>query len=402
MKKLETIYAYLFYMFCFFVPFEKHLRAVPNVILIALGLLFPFIINKGLLKSLVKDKENIALFLLIVFLVVQGVAISGLNDDFGFIINTASVLCIWVAAFPIKNIDRAKFSFSISVFICAIISLINILLYVINNGGFNFSNGAEINDILIIERIYLGTLCVLCVAFSIDLIKKHPKYKIPLFLNGIICTSLMFIISARIAIITLFFLFLYRVLLLKNNKIKLKITAVSIVLAIIFFSTNKNLQKRFFYVDKDHSFIENLKIWEPRIAIWNCAYELATDNEYNPIIGYGLYQTRQRLQLCYSETINNESKNKWFLESRYNIHNQFLDFLIGYGLIGFILFTFVVFYGVFQQKSKFSAISVIITIVLFGTVESFLQRQIGVYLFALILAFNAYDRRMIKLKNGKD
>ncbi|MBC8643453.1 O-antigen ligase family protein [Flavobacterium lindanitolerans] len=153
--------------------------------------------------------------------------------------------------------------------------------------------------------------------------------------------SIFFIvlIAARNSFITLLFLFfLYIFFYLKISK-RYKFTFIGfwILIIVTIISLNKNILERF-HINKDiEGTLSKIAIFEPRYVIWPCAYDLTKKEEFNYIVGYkSETEISAGLINCYSQKISNESRRGWFLERRFNTHNQFLAFFLSSGIIGFL------------------------------------------------------------------
>ncbi|MDC1379122.1 O-antigen ligase family protein [Algibacter sp.] len=327
-----------------------------------------------------------------------------------FVISKMSlILVIYLLYQPIQGLNTnstIKESFVFGVMLALVISVIKIITYTNQTGAFLFSIGNEINQTLVAERVYLGFMAVLSFIFSVELYKKQTKFKKALHLFNVVFTfCFILLISARMALLSIILVVFYQLLFLKKYKLIVLYVFGFIFLISLAFKININLKNRFLFKDKNQSFTENVIKWEPRIAIWNCAAQIyLNDPDYNKIIGYGSFlKTKKALKNCYKVTIKDKLKRNWFIQSKFNTHNQFLDVLISTGYIVFLLFL-----GLFMEsfsrnyKNRY-LISLLLVLFLFGMVENFFHRQIGVYLFALILILSSTNiSGCIKTKNGNE
>jgi len=388
-KKAVILKTYLviFCLLLFSIPFSGIATSLPNIFLIALGILFPFCFRKEQLKEL--KKPTILVYLGLILYVSIDIWVQG------FLISEISQLgklylpiCVLILSFPVnKEIKYAQFSLIIGVLFIVFTSLISLVFYAFEQGEFSFSNGSFINEVLLLERVYIAFLCVLSLIFSLHLLglSNDTKRKF-LIINSIIVISFVFVIAARIAILSMVLIAIYYMFrLFSKKKIIYAIGVISILIG-LFFLVNKNLRNRFFYTDQNNSFIENLKIWEPRMVIWPCTYDIVNKENFGFYTGIGSYKnTRLELLDCYDNTIQHPEKRKWFLHIKYNTHNQFLDFLLVSGFLGFLCFWIVFFSALWNSKNSFLKISLVLTFVLLGLVENYLHRQVGVYCFAIFL-----------------
>ena len=262
-------------------------------------------------------------------------------------------------------------------------------------GEFNFAFGGAINEVLIIDRLYLGFLCVLSILASIGLIgSQYSDYNKWYFANIVLCVCFVLLISSRIAIVLLIVLFFLRIFYTKRRK-EYAIFFIGIVaLVCIAFFLNKNLNERFFYAHTEknnRSFIELFMEWEPRVVIWECNYNIAEEENFM-LTGLGFYNTKDLLVNCYKGVIEKKNRREYFVQSRFNPHNQFFDFLLSAGIIGASLFA-VLFLALFiNGRKSYYKVSLIISLAAFAFIESYFHRQIGGYFFAITLILILYPR----------
>ncbi|TPV34960.1 O-antigen ligase family protein [Paucihalobacter ruber] len=349
--------------------------------------MFPFNIEKSDFKVL-KSKAYIMLLVLIAYIGIRSCFVAENADDINFIKKILLALILPIVFLPVKDKSPIIKAFIFSVFFCVLISFFNLIVYISESKSFNFTNGDIINDVLIVERLYLGFLCCISFALSFVLYKESSQnLKSLLVFNIIICFSFLVIISARIGLISIVFISLYYFYSLFSIRKAIFATILLVTSIIVVFQFNHNLRNRVFYSNDIHeNYFFKLKEWEPRIVIWECGYKIF-NNMDNPFLGQGLYYTKNNLVKCYSYTIEKEDRKKFFLEKQYNTHNQFIDLTLNYGLLA--LFIFLAFLSAlfYQAKNNFRLISLLFLLLFFGFVENFFHRQIGVYLFSLIIMF---------------
>ncbi|CAN0579887.1 unnamed protein product, partial [Ectocarpus sp. 12 AP-2014] len=295
-------------------------------------------------KKKIKRSFNKNLYLLLglcVYALVHSLFLSNQEKDISFFVKVFSVCVISILAIPINNGDKIKLSCIFSAVVCIILSLFNITQYYFLNGNFDFSNGEIINKLLILERLYIGFVCVISIIFSYFLYSKTNNKRHKWFYVLYICLSIIFIfiISARIAILTSLVLIVLKILHLKNRALKIKMLGFVMLFLTIAFALNNNLRNRIFFENREESFIESIKVWEPRFAIWECVIEVNKTESFNNLVGLGKTKTKEELLNCYDKNIKNVSKRKWFLNQSFNAHNQFFEIYLSYGIIGVFLFT---------------------------------------------------------------
>lgn len=399
--QLKKYYEFLFCLLIFFLPLEGKFRIVPNIILMILTTLFVLTIKKSDIKAF-KDQIFISYLVLLMYVVLNFVISQNLLNNLFIIEKLVIVVVVYVFYIPLQIDKKVKASFILGVFVSMCFSFISIVLYVLKSGDFLFSVGNQINEVLVTERVYIAFTAVISFVFSLDLLKHViKKYKTLLLINILIIIAFILMISARMALLSIVLISLYHLVFLKKIKlIFIGFIVSSIFLSITFF-LNENLQNRFLYKDKKSSFIENFKKWEPRVAIWDCANILYKEKTIsNQLFGYGSFETtKDKLLECYSENIEDKTKMNWFLEIRYNTHNQFLDLLLSIGVLGMMLFLIPFILIFVKNKNNKTNTSLILAFLLLCFVENCLHRQIGAYLFALIFTLVSRNFREVSLIN---
>lgn len=131
-----------------------------------------------------------------------------------------------------------------------------------------------------------------------------------------------------------------------------------------------------------HSLLQRIEYWKASLV----AIKKAN------LIGYGTGSNQKILNKIYEET--NSPLNQ---ENRHCSHNQYLSYMISHGIIGFILFIYLLFTVLKDSLLRknligFLAILTLITSFMF---EDTLETQVGVSIFGLFIALSlAYDALM--------
>lgn len=327
-----------------------------------------------------------------------------IEDDIKIVQKIFSSLLLLILFIPLDKTDNLNKTVIISVLACIGVSLYNLYMLYSIEGEFSFADGAAINEVLIIDRLYLGFICVLSVLTSIGLmVNTHSKYRWLYLANIVLCILFTLLISSRIAIILLLLLFI--LLIFYSNKKKQYIIFFICVLALTIgaFKLNKNLGERFFYTQSSESkksYVELFLAWEPRAVIWECNYNLLK-NETALLTGNGFYAVKDKLVTCYNGLIVNEDKRNYFIEERFNPHNQYLDFLLSYGIFAFVLFPAIFIIIYLKNKKSYYKMALLLTIMAFAFIESIFQRQIGAYLFTIIFILILFPMHIEKSKHTK-
>ena len=381
---LHKTYSMLFFVLCFSLSFiGNRFYAIPNGINILLVLLFPFVIDKQTFIKNILKKPIVCFAAFLLFVLFKSIFLGHFLEDLNVIKKLFQILLLLILSFGLKRnaLEQLKSGIIFGSLFAVIYSLIKITSIIIETGSFNFSNGPIINDTLPLQRLYLGLLCVISLILVMDRFFKMNK-KAYLFL-AIIFGSFVFLISARIAIITTIIVLLYYVQLKMHKKHKL-LTLLSLVLfTFLFFLKSPNLSKRILDTEyKTNSPIfERILTQEPRYLIWKYSYSVLNKNQL--FFGYGFKGVKIQLLKKYEE-IDDLNKRNWFIQEQFNSHNQYLDILLTQGIIGLALFLIFLYY--LYKESLFSDTNFLLflTLAIFLTIYNNFYRLIGVFIFAII------------------
>jgi len=381
---LHKTYSMLFFVLCFSLSFiGNRFYAIPNGINILLVLLFPFVIDKQTFIKNILKKPIVCFAAFLLFVLFKSIFLGHFLEDLNVIKKLFQILLLLILSFGLKRnaLEQLKSGIIFGSLFAVIYSLIKITSIIIETGSFNFSNGPIINDTLPLQRLYLGLLCVISLILVMDRFFKMNK-KAYLFL-GIVFGSFVFLISARIAIITTVIVLLYYVQLKMYKKYKL-LTLLSLVLfTFLFFLKSPNLSKRILDTEykTNSSIFERILTQEPRYLIWKYSYSVLNKNQL--LFGHGFKGFKIQLLKKYEE-IDDLNKRNWFIQEQFNSHNQYLDILLTQGIIGLALFLIFLYY--LYKESLFSDTNFLLflTLAIFLTIYNNFYRVIGVFIFAII------------------
>lgn len=382
-------------------PFSK---ALPNIILLFLMLMLIIGFNKIELK-----KFNISLKilnLLLIFLILKSLLFGCIIEDYSYYRFYFIIIMISILFQKVKNFLLLKKAILISVNLSLLFSIYKITLYYFNYNYLPFNDGWAVNRILMLERPYAGFFSLISIIISLDLLKCSKKYKWVYILSILMSIVFLFIISARISILSLIIIgFLYFLFFIRKGII-FKVLLILFTTIVLFsvFNLNRNLAKRFFLNENLQTSYLIAKDSEPRIIIWSCALKMISSEDFNNIIGNNSYsETYTKLTNLYSKNIENIQKRNWFINQQYNTHNQFIDiYLIG-GFFSFSIFILFIVRAFHQTINNFIGLSIMISLTLFLFVENLFQRQFGVYIFIITYCvyFSINDRIREKLIDEK-
>ena len=385
-------------------PFSK---ALPNIILLFLVFMLIIGFNKIELKKFNIFKE--ILNLLLIFLILKSILFGCIIEDYSYYRFYFIIIMISILFQKVKNFLILKKAILISVNLSLLFSIYKITLYYFNYNYLPFNDGWAVNRILMLERPYAGFFSLISIIISLDLLKCSKKYKGVYILSILMSTVFLFIISARISILSLIIIgFLYFLFFIRKGII-FKVLMILFTTIVLFsvFNLNRNLAKRFFLNENLQTSYLIAKDSEPRIIIWSCALKMITSEDFNNIIGNNSYsETYTKLTKLYSKNIENIQKRNWFINQQYNTHNQFIDiYLIG-GFFSFSIFILFIVRAFHQTINNFIGLSIMISLTLFLLVENLFQRQFGVYIFIITycvyFSINDSLRENYIMKNEKN
>jgi len=385
---LASVYPYAYFLLLLLIPFDDYVRVLPNVLLGIIVIGFPFIVKKADFKKL-RTIPAMLFFLFLFYLMANAVFLDRVEENMPILSKVLISTGLLILYLPIHDFKKVSKAIIYSSLIAIFFSVANIILVVKETGTFDMWNPLNPIEALLVERLYLGLLCVLSILMSYQAItlKYRPENKYYLA-NIIINIAFVLLIVSRFAIITLIVLAVVRLLYGKAKWLRIFATLATICTVIFLaFIFNDNIKKRFLYITPDatagQSLLLKTKQVEPRTVIWKCATAIAPQNEAL-IKGLGFQGTRDALRSCYG-TIEESSKRERFLGKNYNTHNQFLDFSLSTGVISVLLFVLFFVFVFFKNRNQFAPTALLLTMILFALVENYFHRQMGAYYFGIVL-----------------
>lgn len=385
---LGAIYPYAFLLLYLIIPFDNYIRALPNVLLGILVVVFPFIVSK---KNFTKLK-TVPFFLFLsffLFLIINAILYGRLETDFNIIKKVLIALGLLLLFIPVQDVEKLKNTIIFSSLATILFSIINIIIVNNTSGEFIFENYPKLIESLLIDRLYLGLLSVLSIIFSYQSLRSqfHPDNRY-YFVNIIVNILFLLLIVSKIAILILLFALVLRQFYGKKKKIRIFVTLLAIVsLSLIYISVKDDLQKKDFLIGSNQSetnFVKNTLTWDIRTIVWHCSSMVAKEVGIN-VKGLGFSGTKDKLATCYSEKIASPIKREKFVSERYNTHNQFIDFYLSTGILGFLLFSGLLVAIFIKVRSNFFATSLLLVLVSYCFMENIFHRQMGAYYAGLIL-----------------
>jgi O-antigen ligase len=286
---------------------------------------------------------------------------------------TVTILYLYFDAFRIIRYNRLSFS---SLFTNAFINQ-------------NFSSSIDLH------ATYLSMYVALSLTFFLNLILNETVFwkRILFSVAALICFAGLLQLSSRavfFSVILIVTLILPFFLLKGVKRLKLIIITSLIIILAIFSITRIGVFKERMVTslrsDLDPNVVHT-ELYEPRVVRWKCAWELI---RASPVWGYGSGSEIKLLKEKYFE-----KKLFGSFLNELNAHNQYLSFLIKYGLIGLMLYLFTLCYGfIHAWRNKdpvFFSFMVLVAIVSLS--ENILDVNKGVFFYSFFFSFFIFENK---------
>jgi O-antigen ligase len=370
------------------IPFDNYMRALPNILLIALAIAFPFVVSKKDFKKL-KRLPTLLFIGLVIFVLLQALLLSRLEVDSPILQKISLAIGLVILYVPIQGFKKIKKAIIYSSVAAILFSILSIVVGVYQGAEFRVLDSGNLIEAMLVDRLYLGLLCVLSIVASYSSLKDkyHPNngyYVVAIILNVLF----ILLIVSRIAIIALIVLFILGFLYKRSKGSQVIFVVATLFLGLVLvFILNNDFRKKILYTptnSESKGLVANTLEMEPRTIIWNCALSISeTSNEFWK--GLGFTNTNSALIKCYQDSIEDEQKRAWLVAKKYNTHNQFIDMYLATGIIGIVLFIGFVLFVFLRNKRQFFPTALLLTLALFLVVENLFHRQIGAYYFGFVL-----------------
>ena len=398
--KLQKAYTYLAAAVCVSIPFMTYAKAFVNVTMICLLGILILGFKKDKIIALLNQRYVKMFFVFLIFIILFSLFNQSFFNDLSETRKIAQTLLLLILFSQVKNKEVLIYSFIAGTFISTFITDINIINYYLNSFEFLISGGA-VKDLFITQRLYLGFFIVISIILLLERFGKtsNSKVKYIYLLLFVFFLISLFLIASRSAIAIAFLTLTTSIIYNIKNKYRIGflLTMSIVFLAIIFNS--KTLSKRFLYSDDSirPSFIEKIKTHEPRYDIWKFSTQIFKE-EKPYVFGIGTFRTQELLVSKY-QLMPIEKRKNWFMERNFNTHNQYLDILISFGLIGLLVFLFLLKEIIVLCYKNIYSANLILSLVLFLLIENVFHRQLGSFIFALTLAIAVF---IINSENEKN
>lgn len=402
-EKLEKIRFLLACLFIFFLPYEHYYSTTIFYLFIG-TLLIDFKVSK--IKRIPKQ---VWVFQLIFLLSVVGYVSSNYKHEAGSFVERQLMIFLFPIVLPMafditkERIKSLLYTLVINSF-CIVIILYAYVFYQMQEQNLpindlftkpflnhNFSQPIGIHASYLSFYLSVGFLFLLQELILV----KQIKSKILITIVMLCLLLSLFSLIAR-SILLAFFVVLIIVVpifFFKTTKDTLKyfVLLVPVLVVGVFFVRNS--------IDIGHRVLENVVVdlgvvkgnvqdnieqIEPRAERWKLGIDLV---KQKPLLGHG---TGSELPLLKEEYLKKKLMISYY--ENFNSHNGYLSILIKHGITGLIVFLFAFFYYVRLAivNRSFIYFSFLLTLLVFLLVENVLDRQVGIFFFALLNTLFGY------------
>lgn len=269
--------------------------------------------------------------------------------------------------------------FSYGVVVSACFALLKAGYFKINNFGDYFYYD-KLGMLLDIHTTYFAMYVVIALLYFANCISQ--KKTLQNLKYGLLISFLLFflyLLSVRISIVALLvggIIMIYgNRKVLKPKTIFLLLGGVVMILGIYF---TPNFQKRFNAKTPEGVAISDV---DTRTVHWQSTLEVIGQN--NLFLGAGTGDGHSQL---YDQYLKNGFETGYI--HQYNAHNQFLEITLFYGLLGLLLLLLIIFLVIKKcfLENNFLGIAIMAIMIVVMFIESSLESQSGIVLFALFSA----------------
>ena len=391
MTILEKGWSFTFLLLSFFPILPNAVRSICMILLFVLSLRS----NNGLIKHKILILIS-APFIIYLF---TGLLYPSINRALNFFVLLLPLIAI---PFSYIRLEKAKLSMILRLsglfFVLAILFMIlieafflmthyDLLAEATNRTQYSIKLRKLIEQPFDSHPTYQGyfiLLSLIILAMEFEKIKQK-LLRLIIAIISVLLVCFLFIITSRIALISVTVFCLILLFKIKNYKTKRTILACLLIIGMLLTGfLSKPLKTRLvdFKFDNlqipDDSISSSNNSISTRIAIWNCDVQIIRNNP----MGIGIAHEKEALNNCVN------AYNVSFLKDKfYNSHNQYLSYFICGGFIGFS--AFLIFLLLLMRMARETKSWALLTFVLitgiFMLTENILYRNDGLLAYSIML-----------------
>lgn len=389
MKKNKNIEP-LFYAFlgisAAVIPFPENNFSSISLILLILGWILYWVFGDSKISFANKKWELLALAAPLIL------AILGLTytDNLNYGLKKVALLLpflIYPLVIGSTKIDNRVFhfvfrSFVLGTFLAALMGIGRAAYFKLNSLG-NYFYYEEFSKLIGKHTTYFSLFLVISSLYVIyELLQKRIKL-IGAALLLLLFLVTLYVTSARISLVALALSSLVLIMFQLKSKWRWILAVCPLFFLSIFFLPN--FQKRF---APNQTEVGTMSDFEFRKLHWKSVLE--TIQHQSLLVGKGTGSTRNFLYEKYQEY-----KLTSAYQEEYNAHNQYLEIVLDFGLLGFVLFLLSLIY-IFSRLWKTQnslGIAIFCCFLVYFLTESLLQRHDGVVMVSLFLTISLFKMK---------
>jgi O-antigen ligase len=400
---------YLLISFFFLTLYLPSLPVINNIF-IALIFVYSFFYNSIPEKiRLLKERKTVVLMILFYFLHLISAFFSSNKDEAIRLLGIRIPLLMFPISIGLIFIrqelkDRILLIYCMVTTVAAIICFISAVITATRFHEPAFLYNDSLSQIIGKQSIYFSLMVNLAIFSYAYLIVKKSKvfnYKASAYFGVLFLLIINFLLASRVAITDLYLsLLIFAVFYFFQRKKYLE--GATLIMGLIigcflllkFFPKTLNRFKELTYTDykfNNHGVESHYNMaitsdqWNGaniRLAVWSCGWELA--KQY-PLFGAQLGDKKGKMMEIYRE-----KQFDFGLKSERNMHNNYLDVLCTFGIVGLLLFLFAYFFvpvAVCYKAGDFLGIFITIAFLFSLFSETYLDRSIGCVLISFFCSF---------------
>ena len=290
----------------------------------------------------------------------------------------------WASSSPTihKTTPYALWVFAFSVGILVLKSLVTIAIWgldnhALNSGGWAFAFRKTMEDISHSHPTYFSLFIGFTVLF---LLRKavhltYKKYQLILIFSSFILLGVLLALASRMVVFATIIGVIWIIMLeIKQTSNKIILASMLLLLSLLSWKFLPSFQERLVSSTIQQDSKDN------RPTIYSCDLLIAKENW---LFGIGAGNLQSALNTCYIYT-----NPTMVLDGKtYNTHNEYFNILCAKGIIGLMSFILLLFFLIRKSYSQKNLRYLLILCILTFFTENLLDRQHGLFFFALISSY---------------
>lgn len=291
------------------------------------------------------------------------------------------------------NVKNSLFCFSISVVFFLTTNFVKLyfhnpieLIHYQEESGFNIR--MAFHDLYGIHPTYFSIYIIFVVFVILNSLKKITFINTIYFILSIFLVFIVWVLAARIVIIaTIIIALTISILKFKKSFILYYLMSFFVIVGSMFiaYKYTPSVKTRFLEVVYSPKVIprinEQMNATNIRIGIIECTKEVI--QQMNWLTGVGIGDTQDVLNTCYKVK---EFAPNFYIEN-YNFHNQYIQYFVGLGIIGLLLYFIMIMFPLYigYKRNSILLISLAMLMLITSSTECLMGMQKGIVFFGFMI-----------------